>query len=311
MVSVRKSPSGAPIEVGAELLSAIWFVDGGAAAGGDGSVAAPFQTFAAGIAAAQADFTANARNQQLVVSPRDYAAEALQSITLDGAHGLVISSWASAMDTLVQPRLPQLTVVLGDLVTDGVAWTGVAVPQVEVTAGNLACVGTFLQSYVCNNLQAVDSEPVSGTVATLADFANCVVNDVTATTARVRNCPALGPLAVTGDLQIDMASNHSGVTATGTILVLGRCAQETQSVVVPAVAAGQVGYVDVAMTGQLAILQTGQPVFANPTADLVAAGAGGAYANCRCSAPGTVRMAFVGPLAGGAVDFTFASTGVA
>jgi hypothetical protein len=38
---------------------------------------------------------------------------------------------------------------------------------------------------------------------------------------------------------------------------------------------------------------------------LVAAGVGGAYVNARVSALGTVRMAFLGPLAGGAVNFNF------
>lgn len=75
----------------------------------------------------------------------------------------------------------------------------------------------------------------------------------------------------------------------------------TISVVVPAVAADAVGYADVTMPG----VAVGEMVVASPTADLVAAGAGGGYINCRVSAPNTVRLAFNGALAGGAVNFLF------
>lgn len=88
--------------------------------------------------------------------------------------------------------------------------------------------------------------------------------------------------------------------------VIGFAVLATVSVVVPAVAAGSVGYVDVSMAGtRLSDLTVGEPVVANPTADLVAAGVGGAYVAARVSALGTVRMAFLGPLAGGAVNFNF------
>jgi hypothetical protein len=80
----------------------------------------------------------------------------------------------------------------------------------------------------------------------------------------------------------------------------------TISVVVPAVLAGQVGYVDVLTAGtRLAGILAATPIAGNPTADLVAAGAGGGFLNCRVSATGTIRCAFVGPLAGGASNFSF------
>lgn len=75
----------------------------------------------------------------------------------------------------------------------------------------------------------------------------------------------------------------------------------TISVVVPAVAADAVGYANVTMAG----VKVGDLVVAAPTADLVAAGAGGGYINCRVSADNTVRLAFNGALAGGAVNFLF------
>lgn len=79
----------------------------------------------------------------------------------------------------------------------------------------------------------------------------------------------------------------------------------TVSVAVPAVAAGQVGYVDVALgaTKLNGLVPAGSMLIANPTADLVAAGAGGGFINVRASAANTARFAFLGPIAGGATDF--------
>ncbi len=80
----------------------------------------------------------------------------------------------------------------------------------------------------------------------------------------------------------------------------------TVSVTVPPVAAGGVGYVIVDMAGtRLADLVVGEGVVAVPSAQLVAAGAGGAYANARVSSTGHVELAFVGALAGGVVNFNF------
>lgn len=79
------------------------------------------------------------------------------------------------------------------------------------------------------------------------------------------------------------------------------------SVIVPAVLAGQVDYVNKADV-QLACMQEEQPILVNPTADLVAAGAGGGFINARMVNDGGIikcRLAFLGPLAGGASNFMF------
>ena len=93
-----------------------------------------------------------------------------------------------------------------------------------------------------------------------------------------------------------------------TVKVLGAVTNATLSVVVPAVGAGNVGYVDVStLAGHDELLcEVGDVVIGNPQADLVAAGAGGGFINCRVSATNTIRCAFLGPLAGGAVNFRFA-----
>ncbi len=82
----------------------------------------------------------------------------------------------------------------------------------------------------------------------------------------------------------------------------------TISVTVPALANATLGYVNVSTVGtNLAGIVAGDVVVAEPTADLAAAGAnGGFYVGCRVSAPNTVRLAFYGNLAGGAVNFSFA-----
>ncbi len=82
----------------------------------------------------------------------------------------------------------------------------------------------------------------------------------------------------------------------------------TISVVVPAVAAATLAYLDVSVAGSpLDGVTTADEVLAQPTADLAAAGAGnGNYVGCRVSATNTVRLTFQGALAGGAVNFRFA-----
>ncbi len=104
-------------------------------------------------------------------------------------------------------------------------------------------------------------------------------------------------------------SNPTAETLTGIIRfanLKGITVPTTLSVVVPAVAANAVGYVNVSMTGtRLADLVVGEGVVAVPSAQLVAAGAGGAYVNCRVQATGSVECAFLGALAGGAVNFNF------
>jgi hypothetical protein len=131
---------------------------------------------------------------------------------------------------------------------------------------------------------------------------------VTCPIVRFRDCFQNAACLVTGTAIVDGYTNSfQTVTATVAVIVSERQAQETLSIVVPAVAAGAVGYVTTAFVGELAALPAGAPLVGNPQADLVAAGAGGGFINCRVSAAGSVRCAFLGPLAGGAVNFTFAT----
>lgn len=295
------------------VLTAMWFVDAGtslATAAQNGSIGAPFKTFAQAIAAAQADFTAHTRDQAIIVASADYSAEALQTLTLDAGHTLTIAGWATPIGfNLSQPSLPQLALADGSLVTDGVAWIGVATPQVDVPLGSIAAIGTYFQSVnVGDKFRGSLCQLQGGTVATSVELDNSTFGNFTTATAHIRSCRQFGVALITGDVTIDDYTNAWGtVTATGTLTVFGKLAQERVSVVVPAVLVGQVGYVDTNFVAQLAATPTNAPVSGNPTDDLVAAGAGGGFINCRMSANGVVRCAFVGPLAGGAVDFVFSA----
>ncbi len=81
--------------------------------------------------------------------------------------------------------------------------------------------------------------------------------------------------------------------------------QALLTVATPVLAAGTTGYVNVSLVGTaLAGTPANAQVYASPQADLAAAGAGaGYYINCRMSASDTLRMLFVGTLAGGNVNF--------
>lgn len=301
-----------PSQVAGGPLTALWFVDRGAAAGGTGSIGAPFDTFAGAIAAAQADFTANNRDQTIVCVPGDYSGEALQTLTLAPGRSLTLSAWVTPVGyggVPVKPWLPQVALpgVGVGLYADGVSWPGVAVPQVDVS-GDVSAVGCFIQSVNCDRLRASLSQIVTGTMITSAEYDQTLLGTgFTCPISRIRGIRQTAAAAFTGDVELDAYSNNGQITASGTLKVVGHAAQEVVSVVVPAVGAGNVGYVDTNFVAGLAGVGTDTPITGNPSADLVAAGAGGGFINCRVSAPGVVRCAFVGPLAGGASFFTFAS----
>lgn len=84
-------------------------------------------------------------------------------------------------------------------------------------------------------------------------------------------------------------------------------AQATISVAVPVVAAATLAYLNVSTVGTaLEGITTADIVVGAPVSDLAAAGANnGDYVGCYVSAANTLRLAFQGALAGGAVNFNF------
>lgn len=134
-----------------------------------------------------------------------------------------------------------------------------------------------------------------------------------------RNCILDDGLIITGSgvaprIELDSASYSTALQGTPpttftaiAVRVPDGLLRGTISVVVPAIAAStDVDYADVSTVGTpLEGVDVGDVVLANPTADLVAAGAGGGFLNCRVSAANTIRLTFRGVLAGGASDFIF------
>jgi hypothetical protein len=179
-------------------------------------------------------------------------------------------------------------------------------------------------SYTANGTGATtvarDSTTGFGFNATIADISGCTIGDVltTTSTATVRfstivgNCTVGGAATfyqarlqnvttITGALNTDFAS-ISGVLPVltyGSIVVQDTAPRLTLTVPVPLIAAGAVAYVNLSLVGtKLAgMVKADSMVVANPTADLVAAGAGGGLLNVRFSAANTVRFCFLGPLA--------------
>jgi len=184
---------------------------------------------------------------------------------------------------------------------------------------NVTCTGT-LQAYQCtftNNttLAAVESYNCSWngltctgaltirnstTTIAVSVGGNCLVQDTSFGLA----------LSVTGQLTSDysslapiLASVSAGSFNLGAAPVAPRI---TVSVNVPGVAAGAVEYVSVnlAATKLAGLVAANSLLIANPQTDLVAAGPGGGFINVRANAANSARFAFVGPLAGGAANFT-------
>lgn len=320
MTEVRVPPSGPfeTIAAGGALLAAVWFVDlntSVALADQTGAIGAPFATANQGFAAAQADATANVlRPQVIVFTSGDYSAEAVPP-ALD--YPVTLTCWRDMCPNQGADAFPQpigLAVLNGITSTADLIYQGVYFSGSAVTAANVTMRGAFTnQLTTCESFKAYAGSQFGDLVTTVngADIDNCVlpasITVAVGQRCRIRNCTQTAACAVTGDLELDGYSNSfQTITATGLTLVDERQARETVSVVVPAVLAGSVGYVSTALVAELQFLPQFAPVVGNPQADLVAAGAGGGFVNCWADAVGSVRCSFVGPLAGGAVNFTFA-----
>lgn len=203
-------------------------------------------------------------------------------------------------------------------ITNFSAGTGVSILQ-NCTVTNCTCTGT-LQTFSCSitntpSLAVVDSQQTIWQAGPFSCTGNLTARGSTFTngvscggSATVRGCSISTFITVTFALSTDFASVApiQGSVTVGSISFAGVVAPKVSvSVNVPAVAAGQVGYVDVSLaaTKLAGFLPAGSLLVANPTADLVAAGVGGGFVNCRINGVNTVRFAFLGPLAGGASNF--------
>lgn len=314
-------------------LSTVFYVDGGTTAPlalRDGSIARPFGTVQAGVDALAA--LGPGVGGTLLIVPRTYAetvgVAANCPVNFVGLAGVGVgnSPHISAVISSSSIRgfglFIQAVSVAGSIRFVNVGSLSISASldsSYENVATNalsgLGSSNVFLRnctvgtSASCFNLEAWDSSIAALTVSGTLTARYCSVSGI-ATAVGATNlykCRLLNSLAVTGALTSDYDSIASilASVSSGSFALVEQVPKITVSVVVPAVAAGAVGYANVTLVGTdlEGFVPVGSLLAANPTADLVAAGAGGGYLNCRLSAANTVRFAFVGPLAGGASDF--------
>lgn len=175
-----------------------------------------------------------------------------------------------------------------DLAGDTIVMSGCIWPGSITTTTALQLLDTYMY---------VDSgpAPLSCAAGQIEIFGSRLAGDVTAS-------------ALIIDTVSWQAAISGGVTFTTTTRqVTDLPLSATISIVVPAVAAGAVGYVTTSLVGsplEGIFAAANDPVTVNPQTDLVAAGAGGGFINARINAADSLRSSFVGPLAGGAANFT-------
>lgn len=313
-----------------EPLTRAVYVDPAEAPGGNGSIARPFRTIQEA-----ADWLFGVGGVVLL-TPGVHLSGAPIFIDVDTPLTLVsLGTRASGATAEIQDEI----VSSSALALVGCQCTTEPVSCRAFTANDSVCF-----DLICQTLRAYDSTLANIVSTSTTEFHDCLVNGtVTVGTCEAWNtnfatvacngnltlrgctvtaaCSATGSanvlnsrfglaLTVTGALTSDLASVSTilSTLSFGSFTAAERANKITLSVLVPAVAAGQVGYVNISLVGTdlEGMVPVGSLLHANPTADLVAAGAGGGFINVRCSAVNQARFAFLGPLAGGASNFLLA-----
>jgi hypothetical protein len=314
---------------GAKLanLSAGLYVDSGtsvAVALQSGNIEQPFGTLHQAAAALLTMVASNAFALGIVSG--DYSTE--PALTIDPAVGTRVSlaPEPGGSDVLALPYvLPAITYANPLFIQGALCVGSISGGEIFLVDTQIADNGSTVTSGTNITLRNVIIYVVSGGVpgsvftadsalfnapihfgGTAANMSNCRFSGLTVFTFT----GAAGVLTLDGSTYASFLATGSSVV-NGTVVVLNSLLRARISVVVPAILAPGVDYVDVSTVGTaLAGIAANAPVTANPTADLAAAGAGnGGFINARVSAANTIRCAFLGTLAGGAVDFVFASGG--
>lgn len=319
---------------GGVRMTSVRFADVNAPAGGNGSIGRPFNTIQAAVDSFGPTPPVNAL---VVASAGDYSLEgtiALGAVSLTG--------WLQGADRGFTVAVAALTCSSGgsgQTTLNGIFCAGtVTFPEGGIAfligvssfiAGNIGVPGD-----VVNAVQGVDftNSAIFGDINTTGSI---LLNDcemqsqnlrvLTTTTAGTQiQCtditwlsiptfawPNAGVETLPGNVTCDGFSAQPLYQAPATlthaqIVVLDNAQRATVNVTVPAVAAGNVGYANVDLTGTLLeTMQPNDPVLVNPHSDLAAAGAGGGFINARMTTtPAEIRLAFIGPLAGGDALFT-------
>lgn len=212
-------------------LSNVWFVDQGAAPAGDGSIAKPYNTLAAALAAHPTGGT-------FLLTPYDYSAEVIAAPLADGDWsfvGLQLGSWPEGYSGGALPSPSSLTLL----------------PNLTIgTGGNASQVA--LRSVAMGNLgvQQGCSLVLQDVVLTLLD---CTTGPAAGTLLRADRCyfdsSGVGGAGL-GDSQFNDCGffGSQSIQTGGTLLQLTRCFGETSLVFL---AAAGVAGIDLWTNGRL------------------------------------------------------------
>lgn len=307
-------------------LTRVMWVDGGttaATADQTGQVSAPFKTITQAVAALPTGGT-------LLIVPGDYSTEAAVGVgsatTFVNLAGLQYPGIVAIRPVL----LPSLTGdgaknIMGCQLTAAVTSNNTITTQSCNIATNITAVG--YQDFhsvitVTNTIQvngAASDAELRGTRYAIGAGPIPNINLPAARTLRlvdvlfdIAGSVNINFAGAGGLIDADGASFSSFAASAGAIVngafqtLWQGWAKVIANVVVPALAATELGYVDVPLAGTIlegTAINSG--IIVAPQADLAAAGVGnGFFCNARVSAANTVRLAFVGLLAGGATNFT-------
>lgn len=292
----------------------------------NGSIAYPFATVAAAIAAlptggvvlvAPGSYTEPAINipaacpiSLVALGPRSAASFA----NVIFANSVLSSSDIAAVDcTFTNALLTSQRAVVDNCQITNLTAAGdsriynSAIQNLSVTAGLVQIFDTNVGG-TCSVVNAemwgsnFNGATASGTLVSRSSIFAAAVSAAAANIWKTRFGLAL---TVTGNLvtDYDSVSNIVASVTAGSITVNGTAAPKvTLPVNVPGVGDGEVAYVTVSLVGTKleGLVPAGSLLVANPTTDLEAAGPGGGFTSIRCNAANSARLAFIGPLTGGA-----------
>lgn len=193
-------------------------------------------------------------------------------------------------------RWGALSMVSGNIESSNDLWIDTVSAESGLVAKGSRFQGTVT---VDSSLQADDCKFESAIgVSVLGQFINCQM-------------PSLTTVGV--ELQVDSVTYARTIAAgdafsTPSLVIVDAPLSVTLSIAVPAVAAGDVAYVNTSLVGTALedLIPPDAPVIVNPQNDLIGAGAGGALVAARISIANTLRVTFLGPLDAGPEDFTVA-----
>ena len=227
MPRIRNSPSGELLAGGGTPLAQVVYVDPRLGSSypdipadeQDGSIGAPYSTFAAALASVLQP----ANPLVLMLAPGNYSAAG--NIDLSGFTAVHVKGMAAGQNNLVQNLGTISAAGLADLVLEDISVAGVSAAGVNVMARGTGNI----QNVVCNSLQVGGSVPsmtgaqyqlaVNGVVAAVdIQGANCTFSGAVCAFARLAECILGGDFTVNDAAGFSELQNiHFGSIFTGPV----------------------------------------------------------------------------------------------